>query len=206
MLTLAEKMIAVGRFDRIPPEEAENEHVTEAEVAFLVQDAHQGRGIANLLLEHLAQAGRERGIDRFVADVLPENRRMIQTFRDAGSVVRPGGLVRQERVERGVAVSANAIVWWATLVAVVVVLALTGAQAVRALREMKRLKARVASAPSDVLDRRDPTSLIDEVVATFFIEHDLAARGEILGELHHVRLSVVDIAEADGTHRRHILA
>ena len=26
-----------------------------------------------LLLEHLAQAGRERGIDRFVAEVLPEN-------------------------------------------------------------------------------------------------------------------------------------
>ena len=45
----------------------------EAEVAFLVEDAHQGRGIAQLLLEHLAQAGRERGIDRFVAEVLPDN-------------------------------------------------------------------------------------------------------------------------------------
>ena len=53
-------------------------------MAFLVEDAQQGRGIGQLLLEHLAQAGRERGIDRFVAEVLPDNERMIQTFRDAG--------------------------------------------------------------------------------------------------------------------------
>ncbi len=90
VLTVARKMIAVGRFDRIPPEETKSAGVVEAEVAFLVQDAHQGRGIANLLLEHLAQAGRERGIDRFVADVLPENRRMIQTFREAGYKVVGG--------------------------------------------------------------------------------------------------------------------
>ena len=53
-------------------------------MAFLVEDAQQGRGIGQLLLEHLAQAGRERGIERFVAEVLPDNERMIQTFRDAG--------------------------------------------------------------------------------------------------------------------------
>ena len=53
-------------------------------MAFLVEDQHQGRGIGQLLLEHLAQAGRERGVERFVAEVLPDNTRMIQTFRDAG--------------------------------------------------------------------------------------------------------------------------
>ena len=53
-------------------------------MAFLVEDAQQGRGIGQLLLEHLAQAGRERGFERFVAEVLPDNERMIQTFRDAG--------------------------------------------------------------------------------------------------------------------------
>jgi acyl-CoA synthetase (NDP forming)/GNAT superfamily N-acetyltransferase len=90
VLTVADKMLAVGRFDRIPPEEARDKDVVEAEVAFLVQDAHQGRGIANLLLEHLAQAGRERGVERFVADVLPQNRRMIQTFREAGYHVEGG--------------------------------------------------------------------------------------------------------------------
>jgi hypothetical protein len=41
-------------------------------------------------------------------------------------------------------VSANAIVWWATLVAMVVVLALSVTQVLRALRELKRVKARVA--------------------------------------------------------------
>ncbi len=76
VVTVAQRIIAVGRFDRI------DEH--EAEVAFLVEDAHQGRGVAQLLLEHLAQAARERGIDAFVAEVMPDNVRMIHTFRDAG--------------------------------------------------------------------------------------------------------------------------
>lgn len=76
VLTLRERIIAVGRYDVVRP--------GEAEVAFLVEDQHQGRGIGQLLLEHLAQAGRERGVDRFVAEVLPDNARMIQTFRDAG--------------------------------------------------------------------------------------------------------------------------
>lgn len=76
VLTLQDQIIAVGRYDTIKP--------GEAEVAFLVEDQHQGRGIGQLLLEHLAQAGRERGVERFVAEVLPDNARMIQTFRDAG--------------------------------------------------------------------------------------------------------------------------
>jgi acyl-CoA synthetase (NDP forming)/RimJ/RimL family protein N-acetyltransferase len=76
VLLLRDQMIAVGRYDVIEP--------GEAEVAFLVQDDHQGRGIAQLLLENLAQAARERGIERFVAEVLPDNVPMIQTFRDAG--------------------------------------------------------------------------------------------------------------------------
>ncbi len=76
VMLLQGRMIAVGRYDAITPH--------EAEVAFLVEDQHQGRGIAQLLLEHLAQAGRENGVERFTAEVLPDNQRMIQTFRDAG--------------------------------------------------------------------------------------------------------------------------
>jgi acyl-CoA synthetase (NDP forming)/RimJ/RimL family protein N-acetyltransferase len=76
VLTLQGRMIAVGRYDVVRP--------GEAEVAFLVEDQHQGRGIAQLLLEHLAQAGRERGVERFIAEVLPDNSRMIQIFREAG--------------------------------------------------------------------------------------------------------------------------
>ena len=71
-----EQMIAVGRYDAIGN--------GEAEVAFLVEDAQQGRGVGQLLLEHLAQAGRERGIKSFVAEVLPENVRMLQVFREMG--------------------------------------------------------------------------------------------------------------------------
>src|SRR6187200_3599699 len=76
IITLGDDMIAVGRYDRI-----EDDH---AEVAFLIEDAHQGRGIGQLLLEHLAQAARERGITRFVAEVLPDNRKMITVFTEAG--------------------------------------------------------------------------------------------------------------------------
>jgi acyl-CoA synthetase (NDP forming)/RimJ/RimL family protein N-acetyltransferase len=82
IITLGENMIAVGRYERI-----EDDH---AEVSFLIEDAHQGRGIAQLLLEHLAQAARERGIARFVAEVLPENGRMAKVFADAGYRVSRG--------------------------------------------------------------------------------------------------------------------
>ncbi|MGI8888726.1 MAG: GNAT family N-acetyltransferase, partial [Nocardioidaceae bacterium] len=82
VVTVGPDIIAVGRYDRIEG--------SEAEVAFLVQDAHQGRGAAQLLLEHLAQAGRERGITKFLAEILPDNGRMIQTFRDAGYCVDGG--------------------------------------------------------------------------------------------------------------------
>ena len=44
-----------------------------AEVAFVVDDAHQGLGIGTLLLEYLASEGRRYGFRRFTADILFEN-------------------------------------------------------------------------------------------------------------------------------------
>ena len=85
VLTVADKIVAVGRYDVISEEPD-----SRAEVAFLVQDQHQGRGMGQILLEHLAQAARERGVKRFVAEVLPDNRRMIQVFRDQGYQVTGG--------------------------------------------------------------------------------------------------------------------
>jgi RimJ/RimL family protein N-acetyltransferase len=70
-------MVAVGRYERLSG-------TTSAEVAFVVSDAYQGRGLGTLLLEGLADAGRSCGLDRFVADVLAENHRMLEVFRDAG--------------------------------------------------------------------------------------------------------------------------
>ena len=74
---LGGEIIAVGRYER-------HAGTDEAEVAFVVADAHQGRGIGSVLLEHLAAAAREVGIRRFVAVVLAENVGMIRVFRDAG--------------------------------------------------------------------------------------------------------------------------
>jgi acyl-CoA synthetase (NDP forming)/GNAT superfamily N-acetyltransferase len=74
---LDDRFIAVARYDRVPG-------TTEAEVAFVVADEHQGRGVGTLLLEHLAAAARERGITRFYAETLPDNRPMQSVFKQAG--------------------------------------------------------------------------------------------------------------------------
>ena len=55
-----------------------------AEVAFVVEDSQQRRGLGSILLEHLAAAAQERGIRRFTAEVLSENRQMVRVFIDAG--------------------------------------------------------------------------------------------------------------------------
>ncbi|MEH0110025.1 GNAT family N-acetyltransferase [Tersicoccus sp. MR15.9] len=81
IITIGEEIIGVGRFDRL-------EGSDDAEVAFNISDHHQGRGIGSILLEHLAAAAREKGIRTFVAEVLPENRKMLTVFADAGYEVQ----------------------------------------------------------------------------------------------------------------------
>jgi acyl-CoA synthetase (NDP forming)/RimJ/RimL family protein N-acetyltransferase len=76
VVTVGQAIIGVGRYDRIDPQ--------AAEVAFNISDAHQGRGLGSVLLEHLSTAARENGIERFVAEVLPQNRKMLAVFTDAG--------------------------------------------------------------------------------------------------------------------------
>ncbi|WP_151477558.1 bifunctional acetate--CoA ligase family protein/GNAT family N-acetyltransferase [Streptomyces albicerus] len=83
--TVGGEFIATVRYDRIDAEGlSASAPADEAEVAFLVQDAHQGRGVASALLEHIAAVARERGIRRFAAEVLPANSKMIKVFTDAG--------------------------------------------------------------------------------------------------------------------------
>jgi acetate---CoA ligase (ADP-forming) len=55
-----------------------------AEVAFLVADAWQGKGISTILLAHLAAVAEQHGISGFWAEVLPANHRMIDVFRNSG--------------------------------------------------------------------------------------------------------------------------
>jgi L-amino acid N-acyltransferase YncA len=85
-------LIGIGSYERSAGSDA-------AEIAFEVDDAQQGRGIGMLLFERLAAAARERGIRRFVANVLPQNRRMLQLFREAGLAEQThfeGGIVEVE--------------------------------------------------------------------------------------------------------------
>jgi acetate---CoA ligase (ADP-forming) len=58
-----------------------------AEVAFLVSDRWQGKGITTILLAHLAETARQLGVTTFIADVLPGNHRMIEVFRKSGFAV-----------------------------------------------------------------------------------------------------------------------
>ncbi len=74
--TVRGEIIGVARYDRLD--------TTTAEVAFNISDAFQGKGVGSVLLEHLAAVAQERGVAKFVADVLPQNRKMIQVFNDAG--------------------------------------------------------------------------------------------------------------------------
>jgi acyl-CoA synthetase (NDP forming)/GNAT superfamily N-acetyltransferase len=77
--TVGEEIIGVVRYERVSP--------LLAEVAFNIEDDYQGRGVGSVFLEHIAAAARERGVARFVADVLPTNRKMLRVFKDAGYVV-----------------------------------------------------------------------------------------------------------------------
>ena len=81
VITIGGEIMGIGRYDRLDDPE-------EAEVAFNISDAHQGRGIGSILLEHLAAAARENGIRKFSAEVLPENRKMLMVFSDAGYDVK----------------------------------------------------------------------------------------------------------------------
>lgn len=96
--TVGGEFIATVRYDRTDeqgravsgrrPGDGAAEAGGRAEVAFLVQDAHQGRGVASALLEHIAAVARERGIRHFTAEVLPDNRQMVKVFTDAGYTQR----------------------------------------------------------------------------------------------------------------------
>ena len=84
-----ERIVAVGNYVRL-------RDPALAESAFAVADAEQGRGIGTRLLERLAARAAEVGIERFVAEVLPDNRSMLGVFERAGFELKrelSGGVV-----------------------------------------------------------------------------------------------------------------
>jgi len=84
-----ERIVAIGNYVRL-------RDPALAESAFAVADSEQGRGIGTRLLERLAARAAAVGIERFVAEVLPENRSMLGVFERAGFELKrelSGGVV-----------------------------------------------------------------------------------------------------------------
>jgi acetyl coenzyme A synthetase (ADP forming)-like protein len=71
------KIIAITRYYRLPNKRS-------AEVAFAIEDAHQNIGLGTRLIQALVNVARENDISIFEADVLGENRQMMEAFRDYG--------------------------------------------------------------------------------------------------------------------------
>ncbi len=77
-----QEQIGVARYVREPGTDT-------AEIAVVVADAWQGKGIATRLLTNLRDLAAEAGIHRLVASVLRENGRMLQLVRDLGFELEP---------------------------------------------------------------------------------------------------------------------
>jgi len=56
----------------------------DAEVAFLVQDEWQRKGIGTFLLDYITKIAKQRGVQRFCAKVLPTNEAMLTIFHNSG--------------------------------------------------------------------------------------------------------------------------
>jgi L-amino acid N-acyltransferase YncA len=84
----AETGVGVGRY--VVDESSRD----SAEVAFTVEDAHQGMGIGKTLMRHLAKIARANGVNTFRATVLAENRRTLDALAHSGYLI-------QSRMEEG---------------------------------------------------------------------------------------------------------
>jgi len=72
-----ERIIAVGRYARQPG-------ANRAQIAFEVEDKYQGLGIGTHLLDQLAYIARDKGINTFEAEVLAENKDMMNVLINSG--------------------------------------------------------------------------------------------------------------------------
>jgi RimJ/RimL family protein N-acetyltransferase len=85
--------IGVARFVRSPGDPE------LAEVAVAVADSWQNRGVGTALLDRLTQRAREEGVRRFSAEILADNRPMLELIDDLGDVTMrhlDGGSVQIE--------------------------------------------------------------------------------------------------------------
>jgi ribosomal protein S18 acetylase RimI-like enzyme len=73
-------IVGVARYDRVPG-------TVTADLAIVVEDAHQHHGLGTTLLAELAGYAQQHGVDHFTADVQDDNRPMFRTLEDAGFAV-----------------------------------------------------------------------------------------------------------------------
>ncbi|GAB2669064.1 bifunctional GNAT family N-acetyltransferase/acetate--CoA ligase family protein [Saccharopolyspora gloriosae] len=71
------RLIGIGHFEVV-------DDPAHAEVAFVVEHDVHAKGVATLLLEHLAFAASRRGVRTFIAEVLTTNAAMLRVFLDSG--------------------------------------------------------------------------------------------------------------------------
>jgi len=76
-----ERLIAVGRYARTTDSD-------RAEVAFVVQDRWQSKGIGTFLLNYLIEIAKKHGIGGFTAEVMSDNTRMLHVFEKSGYNIR----------------------------------------------------------------------------------------------------------------------
>ncbi|MCK4293022.1 MAG: GNAT family N-acetyltransferase [Planctomycetes bacterium] len=72
-----EEIVAIAQYFLDPQTQA-------AEVAFLVQDEWQQKGMGTFLLDYITQIAKQRGVKRFYAKVLPKNKPMLAIFHNSG--------------------------------------------------------------------------------------------------------------------------
>jgi RimJ/RimL family protein N-acetyltransferase/acyl CoA:acetate/3-ketoacid CoA transferase beta subunit len=72
-----EEIVAIAQYFLNPETQA-------AEVAFLVQDEWQKKGMGTVLLDYITQVAKQRGVKRFYAKVLPNNKPMLAIFHNSG--------------------------------------------------------------------------------------------------------------------------
>jgi GNAT superfamily N-acetyltransferase len=73
----AEEILGMARYDVDPATRL-------ADIAFVVRDDWQGRGLGTLLMRRMAGVARARGLAGFTADVLSSNKPMMQVFHHSG--------------------------------------------------------------------------------------------------------------------------
>ena len=76
-----EQIVAIAQYFQDPKNDS-------AEVAFIVQDEWQDKGMGSYLLRYISQIAKQRGVKKFYAKVLPTNKAMLAVFMNSGYNVK----------------------------------------------------------------------------------------------------------------------